>query len=113
VGRLDGHRLSSTNHAQLSPTEQDVLWEYAKLKDTIKRVSKSCRLFLTTDSEHCPGGSREPERALTGGAADTREEDGAGVDSGKGNVNAIADDSSKRQSGRSFRRRTRMHRSSI
>lgn len=30
---------ASANHSQLSPLESEVLWEYAKLADKLKRVS--------------------------------------------------------------------------
>lgn len=36
-------KQSSANHAQLSEVEQEVLWEYAKLADKMKRVSDRTR----------------------------------------------------------------------
>lgn len=56
----------SANHDQLSPLEQDVLWEYAKLGDKLKRVSvdweKRILLVLTlVDIKPGPVNRRGPK----------------------------------------------------
>lgn len=78
----DASVMRSTNNAQLSSLEQDVLWEYAKLGDKIKRVNPrfsetpiGAKMRLTDDQPRSSD-IRVAERAVTGRTADAGEKDG-------------------------------------
>ena len=68
----------STNHPQLSPLEQEVLWEYAKLGDKTKRVCfvLPCPCALTTDCDDRTRDLDDAERSIVGRAERFGEEDG-------------------------------------
>ncbi|KAI9633471.1 DASH complex subunit Dad3-domain-containing protein [Dioszegia hungarica] len=52
------------NQAQLSPLEQEVLWEYAKLSDKIKRISNLAQLTAASPNESLLAELRSLEKKM-------------------------------------------------
>ncbi|KAK4684300.1 DASH complex subunit DAD3, partial [Tremellales sp. Uapishka_1] len=52
------------NHAHFSPLEADVLWEYAKLSDKVKRIANLARLTAEKPNEGLLAEMRELEKKI-------------------------------------------------